>query len=54
MIAERLKDAKYNNVIWGYDLYNEAAIGTNWAPSQQWMNMADDIVAAIRKIDSDV
>ena len=48
MIAERLKDAKYNNVIWGYDLYNEAAIGTNWAPSQQWMNMADDIVAAIR------
>lgn len=57
-IAERFKDPKYNNVIYGYDIYNEPVhikSGTENKIPYVWREeMAQPIVDVIRKIDSDV
>ena len=52
-IATKFKDNAYNDVIWGYDLFNEPQI--NWQyPPKQWREMSPDIISAIRAIDKDV
>ena len=51
-VANTLVDQKYNDIIWGYDLFNEAILNGGTAPV--WINMAQDIVDAIRAIDKDV
>ena len=52
-IATKFKSKKYNDVIWGYDLFNEPQIDWKHTP-QQWLDMSPDIVTAIRYIDKDV
>ena len=51
-VAEALKGAEYNEVVYGYDIYNEA-VEKSTIPTR-WRAMAPDIIAEIRKIDSDV
>lgn len=51
-LAELFKDAAYDNVIWGYDIYNEPV--ENSTIPYKWRAMAPDIIAEIRKIDSNV
>ena len=52
----RFKDPAYNDLIYGYDIYNEPAAwvkGTNHVP-HRWREMAPEIIRAIRAIDRDV
>mgnify|MGYP000843588071 CR=1 FL=1 len=52
-IATKFKSSKYNDVIWGYDLFNEPQI--NWKhPPKQWLEMSPELVATVRAIDKDV
>ncbi len=55
-IAAKFKDSTYNDVIWGYDLYNEPV---EQVPSTahipfKWREMVPEIISAIREIDNDV
>jgi len=55
-LAMRFKDPAYNDLIYGYDIYNEPAAwvkGTNHVP-HKWREMAPEIIRAIRAIDRDV
>ena len=49
-IATKFSNSSFDDVIWGYDLYNEPQINWSTMP-QQWLNMAPEIVGAIREID---
>ena len=57
-VAERFNSQKYNNVIFGYDIYNEpqhTKVGVGLKIPYVWREkMAQQIVDAIRKIDNDV
>ena len=55
-VANKFKDPAYNDLIYGYDIYNEPAAwvrGTDHVP-HKWRALAPEIVKAIRAIDRDV
>jgi len=52
-VANELKDHFYNDVVWGYDLFNEPSIGWTRIPPE-WKGIATECVNAIRKYDQDV
>lgn len=52
LIAERFKGARYNNIIFGYDIYNEPQHNSG-IPYIWREQMAQPIVDAIREIDKD-
>ena len=55
-LATRFKDPAYNEIVYGYDIYNEPAEwvrGTDHVP-HRWRAMAPEIVRTIRAIDRDV
>lgn len=52
-IAEKFKSAKYNKIIYGYDIYNEPQQNSG-IPYVWREQMAQPIVDAIREIDKDV
>ena len=52
-MATHFKKDEFKDVIWGYDLFNEPSTGGRHAV-QEWLNMVPDIIAAIRKVDTNV
>lgn len=52
-MATHFKKDEFKDVIWGYDLFNEPSTGGRYAV-QEWLNMVPDIIAAIRKVDTNV
>ena len=52
-MATHFKKDEFKDVIWGYDLFNEPSAGGRHAV-QEWLNMVPDIIAAIRKVDTNV
>lgn len=55
-IATKFKGSSYDDVIWGYDLYNEPVEkvpNTAHIPFK-WREMVPEIISAIREMDSDV
>lgn len=55
-LATRFKSPAYNDIIYGYDIYNEPAekVPNTAHIPYKWRAMAPEIIAAIRAIDSDV
>ena len=52
-MATHFKKDEFKDVIWGYDLFNEPSTGGRYAV-QEWLDMVPDIIAAIRKVDTNV
>ena len=52
-VAKELKEPYYDDVVWGYDLFNEPSIGWTRIPPE-WKGIATECVNAIRKYDQDV
>ena len=52
-MATHFKKDEFKDVIWGYDLFNEPSTGGRHAV-QEWLDMVPDIIAAIRKVDTNV
>ena len=52
-VARELKDSYYDDIVWGYDLFNEPSVGWTRIPPE-WKSIATECVNAIRKYDKDV